>query len=120
MWLLVICTIILLGFGFILSKMYGVNMKMEEGYAIGALITIVLMSIFKGFKFDKNLSMSLSFNKNITLLALITAFLGSSLWFVGEYLTYTGQEEHPLLDPLGAFATSVSALITLLVFVMGK
>ena len=120
MWVFIICTLILLGFGFILSKMYGVNMKMEEGYAIGALLTVVLMSIFKGLKINNKLSLSFSFKKIITLIALVTAFLGSSLWFVGEYLTYTGQDEHPLLDPLGAFATSVSALITLLVFVMYK
>ena len=120
MWLFIICTIIILGFGFLLSKMYGVNMKMEEGYAVGAILTITLMSIFKGLKIDSKLSLSLSFKKIITLVALVTAFLGSSLWFIGEYLTYTGQDEHPLLDPLGAFATSVSALITLLVFIMYK
>ena len=120
MWLLIICSLIILGFGFILSKMFGINMKMEEGYAIGSIVTIILMLIFKELKIDKKLTITTKFNENLTLIALITAFLGSGLWFIGEYLTYTGQEEHPLLDPIGAFSTTVASLITLLVFVMRK
>lgn len=114
MWNFLLTTIVLAGFGFILSKLYGINMKMEEGYIIGSIITFLLVFIFN----SNQLKLNKNYNKFFTLIALITAFLGSALWFTGEYLTYIGKEEHPLLDPLGAFSCSISALITLIIFIL--
>ena len=57
-------------------------------------------------------------SKNIyNFLAISFAFIGSVIWFVGEYLVYTGREKHGLLDPIGAFFSSFSALITLIIFI---
>lgn len=56
-------------------------------------------------------------SKNIyNFIAILFAFFGSIIWFVGEYLTYSGREKHSLLDPIGAFFSSFSALITLIIF----
>jgi hypothetical protein len=57
-------------------------------------------------------------SKNIyNFLAISFAFIGSVIWFVGEYLVYIGREKHSLLDPIGAFFSSFSALITLIIFI---
>jgi len=116
MWNFLLIIIILSGFGFILSKLYGLNMKMEEGYIIGSIITFLIILIFNNNKFKLNAN----YNKLFTIIALTTAFIGSALWFTGEYLTYIGKEEHPLLDPLGAFSCTISALLTLIIFILNK
>lgn len=116
MWNFLLITIILSGFGFILSKLYGLNMKMEEGYIIGSILTFLIVLIFNNSKFKLNSN----YNKLFTIIALVTAFIGSALWFTGEYLAYIGKEEHPLLDPLGAFSCTISALITLIIFILHK
>ena len=46
MWNFLLIIIILSGFGFILSKLYGLNMKMEEGYIIGSIITFLIIFHF--------------------------------------------------------------------------
>ena len=54
MWNFLLITIILSGFGFILSKLYGLNMKMEEGYIIGSILTFLIVLIFNNSKFKLN------------------------------------------------------------------
>jgi hypothetical protein len=36
---------------------------------------------------------------------------------MGEWLVWTGQDEHPILDPIGAFATAIGAFMGLYLYV---
>ena len=46
-------------------------------------------------------------------------FVGGLLWATGEWMVYAGLDDHPLLDPVGAFAAASGALMSLILYVNG-
>jgi len=86
---------------------------MIENITIAGILTFILFLIFSNVK---NIFSVLKKKNIYNFFAILFAFIGSFIWFIGEYLVNTGREKHTLLDPLGAFFSSFSALITLIVF----
>ena len=111
----VIILIIILSIGIGVSKLFNNQLIMEEGYILGLILTIFIIKIFGKKKlFFKN-KMN-SFNNVLNIIILILAFVGGFLWAIGELLVYFGKKDHPLLDPIGAIACALSALIALILF----
>ena len=57
--------------------------------------------------------------KILNTIALVIAFVGGLLWATGEWMVYAGLDDHPLLDPVGAFAAASGALMSLILYVNG-
>ena len=57
--------------------------------------------------------------KILNTIALVVAFIGGLLWATGEWMVYAGLDDHPLLDPVGAFAAASGALMSLILYVNG-
>lgn len=97
----------------LIYKLYYETLLPIENTIIIFIFGFIISLVFSN---AKNI-ISIIKKKNIyNFLAILFAFIGSFLWFIGEYLVNTGREKHSLLDPIGAFFSSFSALITLIVF----
>ena len=120
MFWFIISLIVILGFPYILSKIFNVNFNKEIGIIIGLLILLLILFLFFRVTFDKNFNFNPEYNKTFTIMALILAFIGNATFFYGEFLTYNREEKHTFLDPLGAFTKSSATLLILLIFLYKK
>ena len=120
MFWFIISIIVILGFAYILSKIFNVNFNKEIGIIIALIIFLLIFFLFIRFKFDKNFNFNSEYNKTLTIIALILAFTGNAIFFYGEFLIYTKQNYHSIFDSLGAFTKSLAALLILLIFLIKK
>lgn len=103
------------GLGIILH-IYGNNkLTIIEGYTIGVTITTISVILFN--KFQKNSMFLKKYRELFKLTGLLIALIGCIIWFIGEYLVFRGFEDKPIIDTIGAFACSIAALITLIIYV---
>ena len=110
---IIISTIIIAIILVLLYRSFSHQLIYAEKITLFFIISFMIFLIFYNAKDILKIIKS----KNIyNFLAISFAFMGSVIWFVGEYLVYTGREKHSLLDPIGAFFSSFSALITLIIF----
>lgn len=97
----------------LILRLFSKQLIFFEKIVILSILTFIFTLVFYNLKEITKIINS----KNIyNFIAILFAFFGSIIWFVGEYLTYSGREKHSLLDPIGAFFSSFSALITLIIF----
>ena len=103
------------GLGIILHN-YGNKLTIVEGYTIGVIITTISIILFNNLQKKKNL---LYKNHKVLFkfIGLLVAFVGCIIWFMGEYLVFRGFEDKPIIDTIGAFACSIAALITLIIYI---
>ncbi len=108
-------SIIILSIGFGIHYIFNNNLKLSEGYILGVLVSILLWIIFHNR--SKKLEFVEKNSKILNYLALAISIIGGIIWFTGEWLVWTGQDEHPILDPIGAFATALGAFMGLYLYV---
>ena len=113
---LVPITLILIGI--LLHIFFTKSLIFEEGYIIGVILSLFLFSIFNStFKF--NLSVFKNNKKILTSIALLLAAIGGVIWFVGEYLEFTGRKSKlfsgKLDDVIGSGVVLISAILVLIV-----
>ena len=109
--------IIVFCIGFSISYLFKNKLIMEEGFIIGSISVFILWLIF-----DNNNRKNTFIKKHKSILNIITLIfilIGAFIWFIGEYLVYSGKPEHILLDPIGAFICSIGSIITLIIYLYG-
>ena len=107
--------IIILSVGFGVHYLFDKSLKGFEGYLLGVFISVTLWIIFHNR--SKKLEFVEKNSKILNYLALAIAIIGALIWLMGEYLVWTGQDEHPILDPIGAFTTAIGAFMGLYLYI---
>ena len=115
--LLLILTILFSGYG--ISVFFSDKLAAIEGYIIGVSVTFVIGIIINSIE-NKNYVIFKKYHNIINFVALLIALLGCIIWFIGEYIVVQGHKGDPIIDATGAFACSISAFITLLMFIESR
>lgn len=116
---LILLIIIILFTGYGISVFFKDKLTLIEGYLIGVVLTVLLGFIFNIMKTNK-FAILKKYHNIFNFIALLIAFIGCIIWFIGEYLVVLGHKNDPAIDAAGAAACSIAAFITLLLFVQNK
>jgi len=108
-------SLIILSIGFGVHYLFDKSLKGFEGYLLGVFISFTLWIIFHNR--SKKLEFVEKNSKILNYLALTISTVGGIIWLIGEWLVWTGQDEHPILDPIGAFATAIGAFMGLYLYI---
>lgn len=108
---------VLMSSGFGIFYMFGKQLDGMVPIIIGVIASFVVWFILSK-KGQKN-SFLKKHEKILNTIALVVAFIGGLLWATGEWMVYSGLDDHPLLDPIGAFAAASGALMSLILYVNG-
>jgi len=112
--LLLILTIFFTGYS--ISLFFSDKLASIEGYIIGVIITFIIGIIINNVE-HKKYTIFKKYHNIFNFVALLIALLGCVIWFIGEYIVLQGYKSEPIIDATGAFACSISAFISLLLFI---
>jgi len=104
-------TIIIICIGYGINNIYETELNGMDGYMIG-IITSSIIWVILGNKNSFKIKNFLFLNS----LALVLALIGGILWFIGEFLVYTGKTRNTLLDPIGTFTTALGGFMALIIY----
>ena len=108
-------SLIILSIGFSIHYLFDKNLKLFEGYILGVSVCILLWIIFHNKSKDLNFIKKNS--KELNYISLAITISGAIIWLIGEWLIWTGEDENPILDPIGAFTTAIGSFMTLYLYV---
>ncbi|ALH22974.1 hypothetical protein ceV_068 [Chrysochromulina ericina virus CeV-01B] len=87
-----------------------------SGYGISIFFKDSIFNIIKNNKY----TIFKKYHNIFNFIALLIAFTGCIIWFIGEYLVVLGHNNDPIIDAVGAAACSIAAFITLIIFLEKK
>ena len=108
---------VLISSGFGIFYMFGKQLHGMVPIIIGLIAAFIIWFILS--KKGKKNGFLKKHEKILNTVALVVAFIGGLLWATGEWMVYAGLDDHPLLDPVGAFAAASGALMSLILYVNG-
>ena len=94
--------------------MFGKELHKMVAIIIGIIVTLIVWFLFSNK--NKKIGFLKKHKKILNIIALVICFVGGLLWAIGEWLVYAGLDNHPLLDPVGAFSTALGAFMSLLLY----
>jgi hypothetical protein len=117
--IIILLIIIILCSGYGISIFFKDKLTLIEGYLIGVIFTVLFGVIFNIIKNNKY-TIFKKYHNIFNFIALLIAFTGCIIWFIGEYLVVLGHNNDPIIDVVGAAACSIAAFITLIIFLQKK
>ena len=109
-YFIILLSFIIITFG--INYMFGYYLNFFISVIFGLLISYIISMIL----LNKNIKFLKKYKYNLNVFALITSLIGGSLWTIGEFLVYKGHSSHELLNPIGAFSTTIGALMALILY----